>query len=283
MTRASWLITSGVPSAIVRPKSSATMRSQVCRISGTSCSTTSTPIPRRRATARIAPPSSADSLVSRPAAGSSSSSTAGSVTSARAMPTRRATPCDNDDGRTSSTSPSCELLDDLVHQRGRRRAPGTEQVGEVAPPRLVVGRDEQVLAHRHLLEQLDGLPRPHDAGAGPPLDRPRSMVVSPKRDRSARRRGEAGDDVEDRRLARAVRTDEPDDLAGFDREAHAVDRDDTAELHDEIASPRARRGAGRRSRRRDGRVGDRRREAQPLDDAVQRRRRVPRPARGPRD
>ena len=126
----------------------------------------------RAPVARIARPSSADSLVSRPAAGSSSRSTAGSVTSARAMPTRRATPCDNDDGRTSSTSPSCELLDDLVHERGRRRAPGPEQVGEVAPPRLVVRRDEQVLAHRHLLEQLDRLPRPHDAGAGPPLDRP---------------------------------------------------------------------------------------------------------------
>ena len=38
MTRASWLIASGVPSAILCPKSSATMRSQVCRISGTSCS-----------------------------------------------------------------------------------------------------------------------------------------------------------------------------------------------------------------------------------------------------
>ena len=49
MTRASWLIASGVPSAIVCPKSSATMRSQVCRISGTSCSMTSTPIPRRAA------------------------------------------------------------------------------------------------------------------------------------------------------------------------------------------------------------------------------------------
>ena len=128
-----------------------------------------------------------------------------------------------------------QLLDDLVHERGRRRAPRPEQVGEVGPPRLVVRRDEQVLAHRHLLEQLDGLPRPHDAGAGPPLHRPAVDGGVAETDRSARRRREAGDDVEDRRLARAVRADEPDDLAGFDREAHAVDRDDTAELHDEVA------------------------------------------------
>ena len=82
------------------------------------------------------------------------------------------------------------------------------------------------------------------------------------------RRGEAGDDVEDRRLARAVRADEPDDLAGLDREAHAVDRDDAAELHDEVGhGERRRRPAA--APRGDGHVGDRARNAQPFDDPVQ--------------
>ena len=76
-----------------------------------------------------------------------------------------------------------------------------------------------------------------------------SIAAPSKHDRPARRRGEPGDDVEDRRLAGAVRADEPDDLTGLDREAHAVDREDAAEMDDEVGhGERGGRPAGRAAR-----------------------------------
>ncbi len=65
-----------------------------------------------------------------------------------------------------------ELLDQLVDERRARPPPRPDEVDEVPPAGLVVGGDEQVVAHRQLLEQLDGLPRADDPGPGPPLDRP---------------------------------------------------------------------------------------------------------------
>ncbi len=54
-------------------------------------------------------------------------------------------------------------------------------------------------------------------------------------------------------------TDEPDDFAGLDREAHAVDRNDATELHDEIADRERHRRTPHRADRRDR--GPRRRRA----------------------
>ena len=65
-----------------------------------------------------------------------------------------------------------ELLDELVDERCARPPPRPDEVDEIPPGRLVVGGDEQVVAHRQLLEQLDRLPRADDPGPGPPLDRP---------------------------------------------------------------------------------------------------------------
>src|SRR5439155_4977052 len=48
-------------------------------------------------------------------------------------------------------------------------------------------------------------------------------------DRAGARRQGAGDQVEDRRLARAVRSNEAEDLAWLDRERHAIDREKPAE------------------------------------------------------
>ena len=58
---------------------------------------------------------------------------------------------------------------------------------------------------------------------------------------------EAGDHVQQRRLPRAVRADEPDHLAGSHRERDVVDRDDATEpnrdaLHLQLDTPGPRRG-----------------------------------------
>ena len=81
-----------------------------------------------------------------------------------------------------------ELVDQLVDQRRGRPPPRPHEVDEVAPAGLVVGGDEQVVADRHLLEQLDGLPRADDPGPGPPLDRPAVDGGAVEADRARPRR-----------------------------------------------------------------------------------------------
>ncbi len=51
-----------------------------------------------------------------------------------------------------------ELLDDLGHHLGVTLTTGPQQVGEVVGGLVTVGRDQQVVADGHLVEQLDGLP-----------------------------------------------------------------------------------------------------------------------------
>ena len=146
------------------------------------------------------------------------------------MPTSRDTPCGSVDGRWSSTSSRPNSAISSSMSGVAAPPPWAQEVAEVPPGGLVVGRDQQVVADRHLLEQLDRLPRPDDPGPRPPLDRPRvdGDAIEAHRSRADCRR-EAGDDVEQRRLARAVRADEPDDLAGLDGEADLVEGDDAAE------------------------------------------------------
>ena len=62
-----------------------------------------------------------------------------------------------------------------------------------------------------------------------------SRSVPSKRTLAARRLVDAADDVEQRRLAGAVRPDQPTDLAGLDREGQLVQRHDAAEAHAHLA------------------------------------------------
>ena len=89
----------------------------------------------------------------------------------------------------------------------------------------------------------------------------RDRVATQSREALARRsvitppveRVDAGDDVEDRRLAGAVRADEPEDLARVDVERHVVERGDATEAHRDVVELEERlshRGSLRRRRRR---------------------------------
>ena len=90
--------------------------------------------------------------------------------------------------------------------------------------------DEHVLERRHLCEEPDVLERPPD----PELDdRVRGLpddLGAVEHDRAGRRHVDAGDLVEERRLAGAVRPDQRDDRAARDREVDVVGRDEAAEL-----------------------------------------------------
>ncbi len=106
-------------------------------------------------------------------------------------------------------------LRDLVPGPPGSREQGVEQVG----PHVHVPAEEQVLQARHVLEELDVLEAAADAQLGHPLRRQaRDVATAPPH---APRLGavEAADDVEDARLARAVRPDERRHLALVEGEA----------------------------------------------------------------
>ena len=109
--------------------------------------------------------------------------------------------------------------------RSRRRAAHGRTNQRAQPLAGMVRRGEQhVVEHAHHVQRLRHLERPHEPAArdrvrGQPVDR---AAVEP--DRAAVGALEARDDVEERRLARAVRADQRRDRAALDDEARAVDR-----------------------------------------------------------
>ncbi len=127
-----------------------------------------------------------------------------------------------------------EEVDHLLHglamgefrlAHARREEHLRDEVG----PRPAMPADQQVFQHRRVLEQLDVLERARDAEARHAV-RGRARDVLPlEHDAAARRLVDAADQVEDRALAGAVRTDDGEDLALLDRERHAVDGLDAAE------------------------------------------------------
>ena len=76
---------------------------------------------------------------------------------------------------------------------------------------------------RHALEDLQVLEGARQAARRELVGRQAGHVLAVEVDRAAARRVDAGDDVEQRGLAGAVRADDREDLAGVDGEAHAID------------------------------------------------------------
>ena len=131
---------------------------------------------------------------------------------------------------------------------------GGEDVGRAAD----VHRGEHVFKDRHGLEQADVLERAGDAALGDGVGRADDMLVvavgvfarvelfhlaariafddglAVEFDLAVRRLIDAGDAVEGRGLARAVRADERDDLVLVDVHGEVVHGDDAAELHRDV-------------------------------------------------
>ena len=109
----------------------------------------------------------------------------------------------------------------LVASRARQQWPQRRPAGDV--PDLAVEPDGHVLRRRQLLHQHRGLERPHDAPLG---SRPRRRVVhqvAVDLDRAGVRPQLAGDEVDQRALARPVRADEAVDRTAPDDEVDIVD------------------------------------------------------------
>ena len=106
-----------------------------------------------------------------------------------------------------------------------------EPVGEDALAGLSLGRDQKILDERHLRERARDLEGAAEAVAKPRVRRLAARCAAPSsRIRAGRRLHRAGDEIEERRLAGAVRADQPDDLAAADRHRHPVDGRDAAEV-----------------------------------------------------
>ena len=92
---------------------------------------------------------------------------------------------------------------------------------ERVPPRSLGGR-QQVVADRQVLEQLERLERAAQPEVGAAVGRLAGEVDAVERHRAAADVGEAGDGVDERRLAGTVRADQPDELARLDVEVDVL-------------------------------------------------------------
>ena len=160
-----------------------------------------------------------------PANGSSSSRIFGLVASPMAMPSARRWPCGRCSAHLVCDRAEAEEGEDLVggagrkppRPRGRRSEPRIE--AEQARPRAQVVGDDDVVAHAHALEDRRFLEGAHHAlratmcGARPEMRSPLKQHLARGRPQ------EGGDQLEQRRLAGAVRTDDRQDLALAHREA----------------------------------------------------------------
>ena len=163
-----------------------------------------------------------------------------------------------------------ELLHPLPILR-RAPRPALPQRGEEVAAVLEMAPHQDVVAHPHLEEEGGVLEGAHQPLRRHPVHGESGQVPCPVDDTPRGGGEEAADDVERGGLARAVRADEPADLAPVDGKIQAVDGNETAEalhqpLHAEdflfafvkarcgrhCASIRGNRGGVRRERTREG-------------------------------
>jgi len=94
--------------------------------------------------------------------------------------------------------------------------------------------DQEVLDRRHVLEQPHVLEGSHHAFTGDLMPGQAFDRLAVEQDAATARLVEAGQAVEHRGLASAVRADQGDDLFFLDGQGHAVDRQQAAEAHAQI-------------------------------------------------
>ena len=122
-----------------------------------------------------------------------------------------------------------DQLERLERGVRHRRAP-SDELARQRQERGPVRRDGEVLSHGEVVEQLGALPGPCQAAPRPDV-RWHPREVAPVQLDPPGVPDEAGDRVDERRLARAVRADEADQLALGDLEIDVLDGVDSSEPH----------------------------------------------------
>ena len=108
-------------------------------------------------------------------------------------------------------------------------APRSEPGGQQAFPTLPGGYDHEVLEHGHARQLMGDLEGAHEAAAEQFMRRPSGDLLSIQLDPAGIGAHETGQDIEQRRLAGAVRPDQPENLAALEGEAAIVYGPDAAE------------------------------------------------------
>ena len=196
------------------PWSSTTMRSQISITSGMLWSISSTPAPWSSRTERTTAANAGTSASGRPAAGSSSRTNCGSVASARATPSRRSSPWASDPAAMLRERREPEDVEQLVGS-----LPGAARAGADAERRHL-----DVLAHRQAAKAVAVLKRAGQPVPAAPVRRPVRDVAAREQHRPGGRPVEPAEHVHERRLAGAVRADQPDDLAAPELERDLPER-----------------------------------------------------------
>ena len=127
-------------------------------------------------------------------------------------------------GLVGQSAQAQKLSDARRHRRPRLRAkPG---------PQAIAGRDldrdADVVGDRELGKDLGDLEGAGHAAPHPLVGSERSNVAALEPDRARGRREQAADQIEERRLAGAVRTDDRAQFARLDGQRHVVDGDQAA-------------------------------------------------------
>ena len=226
----------GSASAAARRSRSRSVRSASATVRCARCSTSRTVRPRSRISASASKTTSTI-VGASPSDGSSSSSTSGSATSARAIASCCCCPPESAPAwRRAELSHDREELVDRGERRRRR--------SRAARPARPSRRFSSTVSSR---EDPPALGHERDARAAPrPRARGRASELPVEADLAAVRGHEPHDRVQRRRLAGAVRPDQPDDLAAADARAtrprtaaHAAVADARALSSSSIASAHA--------------------------------------------
>src|SRR2546425_1166534 len=127
-----------------------------------------------------------------------------------------------------------EQLGDLERALSNRAVGGEGREEAGAVPETRDHRRLERLEHREVRKDLDELEGPCDPQAGQAGGSDPAHVAVPEGDGAGGGAENAGEDVDERGLARPVRPDDRDELTGADGEAHAVE---CAELAVELPEP----------------------------------------------
>jgi hypothetical protein len=106
--------------------------------------------------------------------------------------------------------------------------------GRAGPITLAVRADHDVLEQRHGREQREVLERAGDAVVGDAVRLDAQQIGAVEVESAGGRLVDPADDIEHRRLARAVGSDQPANLTLVDRERQTVERDDATEAQGDV-------------------------------------------------
>jgi len=110
----------------------------------------------------------------------------------------------------------------------------TQRGGKHAIRRALMITDHHVFDDGHVFKEAQILKRARQAERGALVRRESAKRFSVKTRVAARGRVNAGNEIEQRRLARAVRSDERDDFVRFHRERNIIDGENAAECFGEM-------------------------------------------------